>query len=180
MLMFCTLSVLIAGCVGFENPASICGNCTVNTISGSARKDVETIECLHYFSRMRGLQSEELDREYAAALKALEKQKTSANRIKLAFLLGLSNGGFRDDARATALLNEVLDDKKDNGSLGNLAALLVYQINEQKRQEERYQKANQSMKDEQKRANQLEQKLDALKNIEKSIIQRESKTVPAK
>ena len=75
---------------------------------------------------------------------------------------------------------EVLDDKSDMGSLENLAALLVYQINEQKRQEERYQKTSQSMKDEQKRADQLDQKLNALKNIERSIIQRESKTVPAK
>lgn len=178
MLMACMLSVLFTGCAGFEHSAGTCGNCTAASVS--TRKDAETIETLRYFSRIRGLQSEELSREHAAAILVLTKQKTATNRIKLAFLLCLPNANFRDDARASALLAEVLDDKKENVSLGNLAALLIYQISEQKRQDERYQKANQSLKDEQKRADQLEQKLDALKNIEKSIIQRESKTVPVK
>ena len=178
MLMVCMLSVVFSGCAGFENSAGACGNCTA--IGVGTKKDAETIETLRYFSRIRGLQSEDLSREHAAAVLALAKQKTAPNRIKLAFLLCLPNAAFRDDVRASALLAEVLDDKKANASLGNLAELLIYQISEQKRQEERYQKANQSLKDEQKRADQLEQKLDALKNIEKSIIQRESKTVPVK
>ena len=93
LVLFCMLSALFTGCAGIQNPAVTSGSCTV--ISASTRKDAEAIETLRYFSRMRGLQSEELGREYNAALQAFAKQKSATNRIKLAFLLSLPNGSFR-------------------------------------------------------------------------------------
>ncbi len=178
LYLFFILSTVLTSCAGVEPLPATCGTCAV--ISFVNKKDAETIDTLQYISRVRGLQGDELSREYSLAQQALAKQKTAANRIKLAFLMCLPYTSFKDDVRANALLAEVFEDKKDNGSIVNLAALLANQTYELKRQEERFQKSNQIMKDEQKRADQLQQKLDALKNIEKSIIQRESKTVPSK
>ncbi|TCV89607.1 hypothetical protein EDC63_102125 [Sulfurirhabdus autotrophica] len=178
LLLLFISSVVLTSCAGVEPLPASCNNCAV--INFVNKKDAETIDTLQYISRVRGLQGDELNREYTSVLQALAKQKTAVNRIKLAFLLCLPNTNFKDDVRANSLLAEVFEDKKDNSSIANLAALLANQTYELKRQEERFQKMNQAMKDEQKRADQLQQKLDALKNIEKSIIQRESKTVPSK
>jgi len=122
------------------------------------------------FDSVRRMQGAEAAKELEQARQAFNRAKTDYNRIQLALLSLLSNTGGRDDAKAAALLEPMLKDaqkdKSGSGGLRAFAVLLYSQIAEEHKLEDR-------MKEEQKRADALQQKLDALKEVEKSLIERE-------
>lgn len=125
---------------------------------------------------VRRMQSPEAARELEQARQAFNRAKTDYNRMQLALLSLLSNTGGRDDARALALLEPLLKDlpkEKSGSGLRALAALVYNQITEERRIDEK-------MKEEQKRADALQQKLDALKEVEKSLLDREQSKVRPK
>lgn len=106
-------------------------------------------------------------KELEQARQSFARAKTDYNRLLYALLLLLPNTGGADDARAAALLEPMV---KEKGSTGNgmraLAAFAYFQIGDNRKLEER-------MREEQKRADSLQEKLDALKEVEKSLIDRE-------
>lgn len=143
---------------------------------------------LTYFRYTSSLSGEELKKEYAVINQAYAKTKNDNSRLQLVLLLSLTNTGFRDDSRALGLLKEFLANKaNDSSQLRDFALLLSAYIAEHKRQEEKL-KTEQSrneeleqkleelkddLKAEQSRSEDLEQKLEALKDIEKSILERQ-------
>ena len=139
-------------------------------------------EVLAYFQRIKGLSVDGLTVEHAVAAQALAKRRSDVNRLKLALLLIQPRTPFKDEGRAAALASEVANNKAaDAPEMKNLALLLAAIANEQRQQEERLQQLAQKQKDEEKRADALQQKLDALKSIEKDLIQREqTKTLKVK
>lgn len=145
-------------------------------------RGADSAEALAYFQRIKGLSGDALAAEHAAASQALAKRRSDVNRLRLALLLILPRTAFKDEGRAMALANEVATNKAaDAPEMKHLALLLAAIANEQKQQEERLQQLVQKQKDDEKRADALQQKLDALKSIEKDLIQREqSKTLKAK
>jgi len=147
-----------------------------------AQHGADSTEVLAYFQRIKGLSGDALAAEHAAASQALAKRRSDVHRLKLALLLILPRTSFKDEGRAAALANEVANNKAaDAPEMKNLALLLATIATEQKQQDERWQQLAQKQKDDEKRAEALQQKLDALKNIEKDLIQREqSKTRKAK
>lgn len=153
----------------------------LSTLSGSHR-GADVSEVLAYFQHIKTLSANALVTENAAAAQALSKQRSDSNRLKLALLLLLPNTAFKDEARAAALADEVLNNKTaDAPHLKNLALLVAAVANEQKRQDERFWQLAQKQKDDEKRADALQQKLDALKSIEKDLIKREeTKTIKVK
>lgn len=153
----------------------------LSTLSGLPR-GADAVEVLAYFQHIKTLPATALAAENAAAAQALSKQRSDSNRLKLALLLLLPNTAFKDEARAAALADEVLNNKAaDTPHLKNLALLIAAVANEQKRQEERFLQLAQKQKDDEKRADALQQKLDALKSIEKDLIKREeTKTIKVK
>lgn len=129
------------------------------------------------FDSVRRMQPPEAAKELEQARQSFNRAKTDYNRVQLALLSLLPNAG-RDDAKAAALLEPMLKEasKEKTGTGGGLrafATLLYNQIAEERRLEER-------MKEEQKRADSLQQKLDALKQVEKSLIDREQSQGPRK
>lgn len=128
------------------------------------------------YDAVRKMGPPEAGKELEQARQAFSRIKSDYNRVQLALLTLLPNTGQRDDGRAAALLDPMLREsaKERNGpGLRALAALLYNQIVEDHKLEER-------MKEEQKKADLLQQKLDALMQVEKSLIDREQTTIKKK
>ena len=144
-------------------------------------RDITTL--MNYSQKIRTLNPEELTSEFNAMSQNFAKKKSDLNRIRMATLLSFPYGTFRDDAAALNLLDEYLasNGAEDKSVLKNYAKVLFANIVEQKKQDERIQKLLQKVKDEQKRADtlqqkndELQQKLNAIKSIEKNMIERDN------
>jgi hypothetical protein len=107
--------------------------------------------------------ADEQKRELAAATQALARQKSDAIRLRLGMLQSLPAAGGGDDARALATLEPIV--KQGGGPTRMVAAVLIAQLGERQR----------AVREEKKRAEDLQQKLDALKALERSLLGRERK-----
>lgn len=116
--------------------------------------DVESL--LLYFQHIKKLPVPELGKEHDAARQAYSRTRTDFNRVRFAMLLALPNTAYSDESRALELLDPVAKNQK--GQFSGLALLLASHLQERKRID-----AN---------AQGLQQKLDALKSLERSMIER--------
>lgn len=109
---------------------------------------------------------------------------TPADRLRLATLLATLPPPLRDDARAVELLEPIAD--AGAPGIGRFAALLAAQVNERRRilhEVERLRAENEragreralSDKERDKREEALKQQLEALRAIERGILEREEK-----
>lgn len=170
--LMCVLAAYLSGCAIVESaqPLNVENEKKPALLTAKAN---EVALVLAFFQRIRGLPADSLAAEYALATQALAKQRSDTNRLRLALLLSLPNTAFRDDGRATSLAEETLANKAMDAELKLLALYIAAVAGEQKRQEDRYQAISQKLKEEERRAEARQQKLDALKTIEKDLINRE-------
>jgi len=124
--------------------------------AGGPQPATDTESLLLYFQHVRKLSGAELSREYDAARQTHGRSRSDFNRIRLAMVLSLPNTAFNDDGRALELLEPVV--KNPGGQLSGLAYVLSNQLQERKRLD-----AN---------AQGLQQKLDALRSLERNMIER--------
>jgi hypothetical protein len=124
--------------------------------AGSPQPASDAESLLLYYQHIRKLPGPELGREHDAARQALSRSRSDFNRVRFAMVISLSNTTFNDEARALELLDPV--SKNPGGQLNGLAYLLISQLQERKRLD-----AN---------AQGLQQKLDALRLLERSLIER--------
>jgi hypothetical protein len=103
---------------------------------------------------------EDLRRELAAANLALTRARSDANRIRLAMLLTLPTAGPPDDARALSLLEPVVVRGGNASPMRQIASLLYAQITERAR----------SVREEQRKTAVAQEKLDALRAVERSLL----------
>lgn len=103
---------------------------------------------------------EDLKRELVAANAALARTRSDANRIRVAMLLTLPLAGPADDARALSLLEPVVAKSGNSSPLKQIAAVLYAQIVERSR----------SVREEQRRTAAAQEKLDALRAVERSLL----------
>jgi hypothetical protein len=116
--------------------------------------DAESL--LLYFQHIRRLSGPEAGREYDAARLAYARARTDFNRVRLAMMLSLPGAAFADEGRAAGLLDTVA--KHEGARLQGLALVLGAHLQEQQRLAAS--------------ALDLQQKLDALKSLERSMIER--------
>ena len=166
---FGVVVALVSGCVSNATPVSA----TLNKPSLTATKTNEAALMLSFFQRIRSMSPDSLSAEYALVTQALAKQRSDSNRLKLALLFSLPYAAFRDDGRALALAEETLANKSIEPELRPLALYITVVAAEQKRQEERYQIVSQKLREVERRAETRQQKLNAIKTIEKDLISRE-------
>jgi len=102
---------------------------------------------------------DDLKRDLAAANLAMTRTKSDASRIRLAMLLTLASAGPPDDARAISLLDPLVG-KSNASPLKQIATVLYAQIVERTR----------SVKEEQKKTAAAQEKLDALRAVERSLL----------
>ena len=166
--------LLFAGCsaVSTRQPSVIEPQAEVLRETGdNAHAGEELAALLAYFDYVKKLPAPDLGKEYAQARQAFAKEASDKNRLQLALLLSLPQAAFHDDARALNLLEPLL---KERGALRNFAALLNLHLAERKRLDDNVQTLNAKIKDEQKHSEALQQKLEALINLEKNLIEREA------
>jgi hypothetical protein len=124
--------------------------------AGSPQPASDAESLLLYFHHLRKLSGPDLGREHEAARQAYARSRTDFNRVRLAIVLSLPSSAFNDDARALELLEQVAKNPSDR--LQGLALLLNTHLQEQKRMNANLQG--------------LQQKLDALKSLERNLIER--------
>lgn len=101
------------------------------------------------------------------------KRKNEYSRMQMVLMTMLPGSRLKDDARALALLEEHLKapDSRDEG-LRTLAGMLKAMLTAQQKQDENVAQLMQKIKDEQKRADMLQYKLDELLAVEKTMYDR--------
>jgi hypothetical protein len=140
----------------------------------------DTDRALGFYDRIIRLKGPELAQEYEMARQAFDKNRTELNRVELSMILSLPGTGFRDEQAAMGLLQPFLKDKAlEESPLRPLALLMYSHMAELRRADEALQQQGARAKEEQKRAETLQQKLDALLEMEKKLIEREQ-TIPPK
>jgi hypothetical protein len=138
-------------------------------------------ELLERFERVAGQSTEEQKREFAAAQTGFERAPTEQNRLRLALAFSLPQASWRDDARVISLLAEWVADP--NPTLRRDVAQLLYRLTverqrlmkEEQRRLEGVQQGEQKraevlLHDERKKVEDLQQKLDALREIDRNTL----------
>ncbi len=158
--ILCGISAL-AGCTAFSTPGAGPG------ASGAPwarenRESRQVIELIAYTQRVAALQADEQQRELNASTQMLSKDRGAYGRVRLALLLALPGTAFNDDTRAAGLLESLAGagpSESPPGPMQQFAGLLHAQISERLR--------------EQRRTIQLKEQLEALKAVERNILERE-------
>jgi hypothetical protein len=137
-----------------------CANLWPSTSADAAheRESRQVVELIGYAQRVAGLGADEQQRELNASSQIFSKDRGQYGRVRLALLLSLPGTAFSDEPKAAGLL-EPLVSKEGTGPMQQFAGLLHTQLAERMR--------------EQRRATQLKEQLDALKDVERKIIERE-------
>jgi hypothetical protein len=114
---------------------------------------------------MAQLGPEDQKRELATATQTFNRERTSVSRVRLALLYVMPATSFQDEARAAQLL-EPLATPGGGGTVRQFASLVHAQVTERMKT--------------QKRADQLKEQVDALRAIEKQLIDRGQQPPPRK
>lgn len=126
----------------------------------------QSLSLLIEMTRSAGASADDLRKDFTAAQNAFNKDRTPVNRMRYAWLSALLGPAAGDDARLQGLLEPLVAKTGGLASthpLRAVADVLIAQVAERARQ----------VREEQKRADALQQKLDALKAIEKQLLDRE-------
>jgi hypothetical protein len=123
-------------------------------------EEQQTIALLLDLTRYTSESNDELRRELAAAVQALNRSRTEPNRVRLAVLLTLPGAGPTDDARAVVLLESVSGKTPGASPMKQLAAVILAQISERVR----------GMNEERKKSSAAQEKLDQLRAVERSLL----------
>lgn len=176
-LRLARLPIIIA-CLG----VSACANLPENLAAGLGiddNRDAQTL--LERFDRLSNQSIDDQKREFAAAQSAFEKNPDDTNRLRLVLALSLPQAPWRDDARVIALTAEWTADVA-HPSMRRDVAKLVYRLTvERQRQVKEEQHRAQTtqaeqkrtetlLNDEHKKVEDLQQKLDALREIDRTTL----------
>jgi hypothetical protein len=130
-------------------------------------------ELLVYAKHFEELSADNQKKEYMQATQDLSRnRKDPLIRLKTALIYALPASKQRDNARAIALLSELQREKLPEEDIAGLVTILKEYVEDRQRNDDNAAKLAQKIKDEQRRADDLQTKLDALKNIDKTMIER--------
>ena len=126
----------------------------------------QSLALLIEMTRSANASTDDLRKDFLASQATFNKDKSSVNRLRYAWISGLLGPAAGDDARLQGLLEPLV--AKTGGlapthPLRAVADVMLAQLSERNRQ----------LREEQKKADALQQKLDALKAIEKNLLDRE-------
>ena len=113
----------------------------------------------------------------AGAERAFSAERSALNRLRLATLLATLPEPLRDDRRAAELLQSLADPRQPG--YGRFAAMLNVEVSEHARQarqaEQAAQEHERADKERDKREEVLRQQVEALRGIERGILEREER-----
>ena len=129
-------------------------------------EDVELIALLADLQRYGGLGPDEAKRELANVTALLGRQRTDANRVRLAVLFTIVRTTPQDDQRALQLLDNVSKSNPGSPAVKQLAFVLQAQISGRQR----------AVREEQQKADAALQKLEALRQMERSLLRERARS----
>jgi hypothetical protein len=148
------LALLLAGCAGVR----------VAGPPDAGLQQRQVIELIDYAQRVAAMTAEQQRLEYSASNQAFAEHKDAISRMRLALVLALPGASFHDTARAASLLEPMAAPGEAGSPLRSLARLFYAQLNERA--------------GEQKRASQMREQIEALKAVERSIMERGQESQP--
>jgi len=164
IVSFVVLATLIGGCAATTGPNTRRDPWYQVVVEPMQGNDTRA---LRFYENVLMLKGAELARELNTTRQEFDKDQSELNRVRLALLLSLPGTGFRDDQTALNLVQPFVNDKNyENSVLRPLALMLHTQLSELKRVDEAAQQQTAKAKEEQRRAEALQQKLEAILDME--------------
>lgn len=147
---------------GAAAPASLPANApaTVPPPTPIPPEDLAALALISDLVRYNAFGPDDVRREVGVVTNALARDRSDANRVRLAVLYTLSHGNPQDDQRALQLLENVAKSGGGQTPVKAIAAILHVQVSARVR----------SVRDEQARGNEAVQKLEALRAMERSLL----------
>jgi hypothetical protein len=130
--------------------------------------EVETL--IADFQRLRRMPAAELAREQETARQVFNQSRTDAARVRLAMAMAMPGGPAGEDVRALEMLDPLV--KNPAAPLHGLAFMIATHIQDQRRIAGQLQAAQQNAHGLQQNNQALQQKLDALMSLERSLTER--------
>ena len=151
----CVVCVLVAACNHLPLPLS----------DDFESRDVTSL--IAQANRFAGLQGDEQKKDMNAATQSFSKDRSTVSRIRLALLLSLPGTPFTDEARALTLLEPLASGggAAKAAPLRQFAVLVHAELGERVREQRRSALLREQ-------SAQMKEQLDALRAIERSIIER--------
>jgi len=166
--MLLALALLLGGCAGLRTPIQPEGEA----------EERQVMQLIGYAQRVPAMTAEQQRREYSANNQAYAKDKDAMNRMRLALLLATPGASGQDAARAASLLEPLATPGDAPGPLRSLARLLYLQLNERVSEQKRASQMREQIDALKEVERTMRQQLDALKEVERSILQRGQESQP--
>jgi len=126
-----------------------------------------------YYGYLTTLQPEQLAREYERTLRFYREQNSDLAFMQLTLLRMMPNTAFRDSTQARDMLSSfVKEPRLQSSDLQPFALLLLTMLNELQDKDAEIQAQAQRLKEEMKRYDAVKQKLDALIDAERKMLER--------
>ncbi|MEC5388326.1 hypothetical protein VVD49_21515 [Uliginosibacterium sp. H3] len=168
-------ALLTSGCA--EMKSITLGASQSPVIEESPRVDAPQAQSLlNYAGSLRSRSNNELNAELELLNRTYAQHRTEDNRLRLAIFHAITPGG--DRARALSLLDLPPGENAGRGRNHPIAVLLIPLLQDGRRSEDNLLATQQRLRDEQKRSEALQQKLDAIREIEKKMIERTPAKTP--
>ncbi len=168
-----TLLVILLGACSTVPPTVVAPPAIVAPVAVSENSNVVA---LNYYQILQRMTPAQISRE-RAQLAALPP--TSINQVRMAMVLGLAHGQ-QELTKALGLLDGVLKSTElDAVSLHPLARLLAENYGERQKLEAQVEKQEQQLKESRRKAAELQEKIDELADIERTLPQRPRARRPA-
>lgn len=132
---------------------------------------------LYYYEYVSKLPAEQAAQEAERTQKVYAQNRTDFALLQLVMIRAVPSASNKDRAQALELLGPYLKDSRERGSdLRPLALLMNGVLTEQQRQEAEIQQQSAKLKEEARRNEELKQKLDALIETERKMLERNKPT----
>lgn len=165
------LALAIAACAPVSGKNARTDTPWHRTVAESKQSEPDRIA--RFYNRLLTMTGEELSAELDVTREIFAKDKTELNRLQLALLLSLPGTNFRDDSAALNLLKPIAKVGGEGSDLRPFAIWLQSALLELRRSDEALQQQAAKLKDEQRHSEVLQQKLDAILDMEMKMIERE-------
>lgn len=137
----------------------------------------DTERLLYYYEYLQTLRPEQLTREQERTQRFFGQHRSDFALLQLVLLHCLPGSSPKDRAQGQEMLSSYLKETRDRGSeLRPFATMLNNLLSEQLQQESEIQAQIQKVKEEARRNDQLQQKLDALVETERKMLERSKPT----
>ena len=169
VVLFVVVAVL-AGCAYF--PVEQLQTPVISSSPSQQRNQLSRL--MKYHGQLQKKTQQELSKEYSEVRKRFLDKRSNQDRARYTLLLSLPDTSFHNPAIALHLLNEWPQKTKLSADSDSFRVLLVLLLKEQQYLKIQMHNLSQKLKDEEVRSEALQKQVDDIKDMEKSLLRRNS------